>query len=240
MVKNLASGYRGYANMANLLIFWWSQLVGIEINTQNTTAFKVVEEQMKKLVKLNFEPKKADSIFSISSSGTNASISSPPPWLEQLIEHPQWKKMLYELSLLDSNKNCLLLNFAIQKITDAGTNNETAVSGDKSSLDTKQTNQIILDNKLPHSSQTNEFPTSSPLNNSLKDHVTGNSGKSTSGINNSIGITEQISIGGASNYAMTNIVVFNKLITTFISKIIYLDDFMLPSLLSEFKVLTFV
>ena len=45
-----------------------------------------------------------------------------PQWLEKMIQDQEWRKLLYELA--EEHKQCLMLSFAIQKISDAGYHEE--------------------------------------------------------------------------------------------------------------------
>ncbi|GAM22593.1 hypothetical protein SAMD00019534_057690, partial [Acytostelium subglobosum LB1] len=77
---------------------------------------------------------------------------SPPQWLDEMISDADWRSLIYQLS--ETHKNCLMLNFAIQKISDAGYQNEIA------SLSTASTyfsvfNKVLLDS-LTHLVQLDE------------------------------------------------------------------------------------
>ena len=63
----------------------------------------------------NFDPKKADKIFSSETGGV-------PSWVMELITHAHWRKMIYKL--VEMHRDCLLLNFAIKTISDAGFQSE--------------------------------------------------------------------------------------------------------------------
>ncbi|KAF8994840.1 Negative elongation factor C/D, partial [Haplosporangium bisporale] len=47
-----------------------------------------------------------------------------PEWLSPMIQHPFWRSVIYELS--EQHKKCSLLNYAIQRISDAGYQGEIA------------------------------------------------------------------------------------------------------------------
>lgn len=49
---------------------------------------------------------------------------SAPKWLDIMISMPEWRDMIYQLS--EKNKDCMMLNFAIQKISEAGHQDEIA------------------------------------------------------------------------------------------------------------------
>jgi negative elongation factor C/D len=67
------------------------------------------------LIVQKFDPKKADTVW-----GRKAA----PEWLDFMISDPHWRALLYRLSA--DHKDCLLLNFAIQRISDAGHQSEIA------------------------------------------------------------------------------------------------------------------
>jgi negative elongation factor C/D len=81
----------------------------------STSATDVVQEHIKTLIVQKFDPKKADTVW-----GRKAA----PEWLDFMISDPQWRALLYRLSA--DHKDCLLLNFAIQRISDAGHQSEIA------------------------------------------------------------------------------------------------------------------
>ena len=72
--------------------------------------------------KARFDPDKLSSVFT-------QGKGKPPPWLDGLIVAPRGRQLIYELSA--KHKNCLLLNFAIQKIL-VQVSGSTLVEGDLS------------------------------------------------------------------------------------------------------------
>ena len=42
----------------------------------------------------------------------------PPSWLQEMIEHPTWRALFYQLA--EEFPECLMLNFTIKSISDAG------------------------------------------------------------------------------------------------------------------------
>jgi negative elongation factor C/D len=142
LIHLLSSGYRGHAQMCNLLGEWIdaaasldnkqtpsppttvvksennnssSTSTAIATTTASTSATDVVQEHIKTLIVQKFDPKKADTVW-----GRKAA----PEWLDFMISDPQWRALLYRLSA--DHKDCLLLNFAIQRISDAGHQSEIA------------------------------------------------------------------------------------------------------------------
>jgi negative elongation factor C/D len=111
VIKHLSENYRGYAQMCNLVCNWL-RMTGVSEKTIQS----LVEEHIKSLIIQIFDPRKADTIFD---EGASA-----PEWLEYLIEHPDWRPVIYKLS--EEHSDCLLLNYAIQRISDAGYQTEIA------------------------------------------------------------------------------------------------------------------
>ena len=56
-------------------------------------------------------PEEFDSIFKSRKGG-------PPPWIDQLAADPAGRQLYYQLT--SDHRNCLLLNYAVQKILNAG------------------------------------------------------------------------------------------------------------------------
>ncbi|XP_030831156.1 negative elongation factor D-like isoform X2 [Strongylocentrotus purpuratus] len=77
----------------------------------------MVEDHLKVLIVKHFDPKKADTIFS-EEGGT-------PAWLEAMIQHRTWRALFYQLA--ESYPDCLMLNFTIKLISDAGFQGEIGV-----------------------------------------------------------------------------------------------------------------
>jgi negative elongation factor C/D len=111
VIKYLSETYRGYAQMSNLICHWL-RLIGAD----DRQIQHVIEENIKGLILQKFDPKRADQIFE---EGASA-----PDWLEFLIKSSEWRSLIYNLS--EQHNDCLLLNFAIQRISDAGHQTEIA------------------------------------------------------------------------------------------------------------------
>jgi len=111
VVKLLAENYRGFAQMANLLCNWM-QMFGFE----EEKLHEIVEDYFRQKLLQHFDPKKADKIFQ--------QASAVPVWLDHMLECPSWRATIYQLA--ETHKNCLMLNFAIQRISDAGYQAEIA------------------------------------------------------------------------------------------------------------------
>lgn len=99
VVDLLSDNYTAVAQTVNLLAEW---LIITGVPVQDVQL--MVENHLKNLIMKHFDPKKADTIFSLEGGAPN--------WLIQLIEHSIWRKMLYKLAEL--HPNCLMLNFTIK------------------------------------------------------------------------------------------------------------------------------
>jgi len=113
VVELLSDNFRGFVQMTNLLTDWMPLIGYSEPATQ-----KLITDNLTDSINTKFNPQRADAVFS--------SASSAPKWLEQMIDNSDWRALLYSLS--GAHKNCLLLNFAIQSISDAGHQHEIASS----------------------------------------------------------------------------------------------------------------
>ena len=111
VVQMLSSSYRGYPQMTSLICDWMS-MANIDTETIN----KILVDYLKSLIIENFDSKKADAIFTAS--------QDPPKWLEYMINNIEWRNLIYQLS--EKHPNCLMLNFAIQRISESGHHNEIA------------------------------------------------------------------------------------------------------------------
>ncbi|KIH48471.1 hypothetical protein ANCDUO_21459, partial [Ancylostoma duodenale] len=77
------------------------------------------------LIAKHFSPDIADTIFE---------DGGVIEWLPELINHRRWRTLLYEL--MDQYPNCLMLNFAVKLISDAGFQTEiSTVSSAAQQLD---------------------------------------------------------------------------------------------------------
>lgn len=80
----LAENYRGYAEMANLVSSW---LMASGLNSSQVS--EMIKERLKALLMEKFSPSQADSIF--------AEMQSAPHWLDVMIEHPEWRALIYQV-----------------------------------------------------------------------------------------------------------------------------------------------
>ena len=110
----MSSNYIAVAQMANLMAEWLI-LAGAEIQTVQ----QLVENHLHDMILKTFDPKKADAIF--------AEEGETPSWLAELIEYPTWRSLIYRLA--EEYPDCLMLNFTIKLISDAGFQGEiTSIS----------------------------------------------------------------------------------------------------------------
>jgi negative elongation factor C/D len=114
VVQLLSDNYAAVAQMANLMAEWLIQ-AGIDIKEVQ----EMVEHHLQDMILKHFDPKKADSIFT--------DEGETPSWLAEMIEFPTWRNLFYKLA--EEYPDCLMLNFTIKLISDAGYQGEiTSVS----------------------------------------------------------------------------------------------------------------
>ena len=114
VIDLLSKNYIAVAQMANLMAEWLI-LAGAEI----TEVQQQVENHLHDMILKTFDPKKADAIF--------AEEGETPSWLAELIEYPTWRSLIYRLA--EDYPDCLMLNFTIKLISDAGYQGEiTSIS----------------------------------------------------------------------------------------------------------------
>jgi len=105
VVDLLSENYAATAQTANLLAEWLI-VTGVPV----TDVQLMVENHLKSLIVKHFDPLKADSIFNLE--------EGVPSWLTEMIDHPIWRNMMYQLA--EEHPNCLMLNFTIKLISDSG------------------------------------------------------------------------------------------------------------------------
>lgn len=114
VIELLSKNYSAVAQKANLLAEWLI-LGGVKV----TEVQAMVENHLKDLILKGFDPKKADTIFT--------EEGETPGWLTEMIEHPTWRSLIYRLA--EEYPDCLMLNFTIKLISDAGFQGEiTSIS----------------------------------------------------------------------------------------------------------------
>ncbi|GJQ68196.1 TH1 [Trypoxylus dichotomus] len=114
VIEQLSQNYTAVAQMANLIAEWLI-IGGVKV----TDVQAMVENHLKEMILKTFDPKKADTIFT--------EEGETPGWLTELIEHPTWRSLIYRLA--EEYPDCLMLNFTIKLISDAGFQGEiTSIS----------------------------------------------------------------------------------------------------------------
>jgi negative elongation factor C/D len=110
-IRLLSQNYRGYPQMCNLVVSWLKLCGKSEDDIKN-----IQEVYLRDLALNQFDPEIADNAF--------IHREATPDWLEQMTKLSRWRSLLCELS--EKYPNCMLLNFAIRKISDAGYQSEIA------------------------------------------------------------------------------------------------------------------
>ena len=77
----------------------------------------LIKDKIKEMIISKFDTKKADSIF-------EKAENSQSMWLDFMIDHKHWRELIYELA--EKYSDCLMLNFAIQRVSEAGYQREIA------------------------------------------------------------------------------------------------------------------
>ncbi|GAB6023719.1 beta ketoadipyl CoA thiolase, th1 [Chamberlinius hualienensis] len=114
VIELLSENYHGIAQISNLIADWLILAGG---NIQEAKG--IVENHLKQMIIKHFDPKQADMIFT--------EEGETPSWLTEIIEHPNWRSLIYQLA--EDFPDCLMLNFTIKLISDAGYQGEiTSVS----------------------------------------------------------------------------------------------------------------
>ncbi|XP_017779024.1 PREDICTED: negative elongation factor D [Nicrophorus vespilloides] len=114
VIEQVSQNYTAVAQMANLIAEWLI-IGGVKV----TDVQAMVENHLKDMIVKTFDPKKADTIFT--------EEGETPAWLTELIEHPTWRSLIYKLA--EEYPDCLMLNFTIKLISDAGFQGEiTSIS----------------------------------------------------------------------------------------------------------------
>lgn len=119
VIEQLSENYTAVAQMANLIAEWLiiggmlsecSESDYIEFycvpGVKVTDVQAMVENHLKEMILKNFDPKKADTIFT--------EEGETPAWLTELIEHPTWRSLIYKLA--EEYPDCLMLNFTIKVV----------------------------------------------------------------------------------------------------------------------------
>lgn len=114
VIDLLSENYHAIAQTANLLAEWLI-MAGMKISEVQS----LVEDHLREVIIRHFDPKKADSIFT--------EEGETPSWLTEMIDHHTWRSLIYKLA--EDYPDCLMLNFTIKLISDAGFQGEiTSIS----------------------------------------------------------------------------------------------------------------
>ncbi|KAG8259775.1 beta ketoadipyl CoA thiolase, th1 [Homalodisca vitripennis] len=170
VIELLSANYKAVAQMANLVAEWLI-LGGVKV----TEVQAMVENHLKDMILKTFDPKKADTIFT--------EEGETPAWLTEMIEHPTWRSLIYRLA--EEYPDCLMLNFTIKLISDAGFQGEitsistaaqqievfsrvlkTAIAGFLQSTDDWQSSIdecALISMKSPHGIQLTDYEACDPL-----------------------------------------------------------------------------
>lgn len=120
----LADNYQATAEMINLSAEWLIK-TGMEVHEVQ----QLVEDHLKQMIIKHFDPKKADRIFADENDENQT-----PSWLTEIIGHPSWRSLIYKLA--EMYPDCMMLQFTIKLISDAGFQGEiTSISTASQQLD---------------------------------------------------------------------------------------------------------
>ncbi|XP_065914280.1 negative elongation factor D-like isoform X2 [Dysidea avara] len=117
-IEYLSSSYAGVPKMVNLLM-QWLHIAGCK----QKEIQGMVEDHYTSVILKHFDPKKADHVL-IEGGET-------PTWLEEMIQFPKWRQLLYQLS--EQHTECILLKFALKLIRDAGYQDEFVTASTRDS-----------------------------------------------------------------------------------------------------------
>ena len=107
VVTLLSENYRAIAQTSNLLASWL-----ITAGVDESQVKEQVENHLQELIIKHFDPKAANEILTKNEKGT------VPPWLNNMIRFKKWRQTFYKL--IEEYPDCLMLNFAIRLISNAG------------------------------------------------------------------------------------------------------------------------
>lgn len=120
----LTENYQATAEMINLTAEWLIK-TGMEVHDVQ----QLVEDHLKQMIIKHFDPKKADKIFA-----DDNDENQTPSWLTEIICHPSWRGLIYKLA--EMYPDCMMLQFTIKLISDAGYQGEiTSISTASQQLD---------------------------------------------------------------------------------------------------------
>uniref|UniRef100_A0A915AD77 Negative elongation factor D n=2 Tax=Parascaris univalens TaxID=6257 RepID=A0A915AD77_PARUN len=110
VVNLLADNYCSLGQICNILGDWMADLEGSRASVD-----ECCESTLTSLISKHFQPEQADKIF-------EAEGGQGIEWLPELISHKPWRSLVY--SLAEQYPHCLMLNFAVKLISDAGFQHE--------------------------------------------------------------------------------------------------------------------
>ncbi|KAF8949014.1 Negative elongation factor C/D [Haplosporangium gracile] len=119
LVNALSSSYVGVPEMCNLMSDWAREF--------DIDPVDVMQEVLKEQLMERFDPESVDKEFKEDQRvflSVTPSQKGQDDWLSMMIRHPFWRSVIYELS--EEHQKCAFLNFAIQRISDAGYQGEIA------------------------------------------------------------------------------------------------------------------
>ncbi|CAN0481334.1 unnamed protein product, partial [Ectocarpus sp. 12 AP-2014] len=102
-VRKLVAGYNGYAQQASMVNDWIRVATKGDIDTES-----LMLQQLKKLIKTNFDAKKVDTLLD----------SSMPAWLTAMQDDTGWRRTLIELAR--EHRASALLRFVLKQLSDMG------------------------------------------------------------------------------------------------------------------------
>ncbi|VDN06915.1 unnamed protein product [Thelazia callipaeda] len=109
VVDLLSENYCSLGQLCNLMGDWLSDMEG-----NHNKVNECFESALSALIVKHFQPEVADTIFEAEGVGIE--------WLPELISHKPWRCLIYALA--EQYPHCLMLNFAVKLISDAGFQHE--------------------------------------------------------------------------------------------------------------------
>jgi len=116
VVEMLSESYVGYGAMMNVVLGWISTFGSVDGTGEDRDC---LWKFLSQFVREHFNPAAFSDVFS--------SGGGFPEWLQGLIEFPEGRQLIYELT--DQHRSCLFLNFAVHHILQQGFDKEVAAVG---------------------------------------------------------------------------------------------------------------
>lgn len=133
VVEMLSESYVGYGAMINVVVDWIANFVP-HPEAQDALGRDCLWKFLSQFVRENFDPAAFSDVFS--------SGGGFPEWLQGLIEFPEGRKLIYELT--DQHRSCLFLNFAVHHILQQGFDKEVAAVGGSISGNFNVFNRLLM------------------------------------------------------------------------------------------------